>query len=205
MPINWTRDRGFPNLVTKKSLMSVETEKKYKLKRKRLEEILARLTELGAEFEKEVFEINYQHRGGAMDERDATLRLRKIDNFAVLTYKEPIFSDDGTKQRVEYETTVANVDAMEKIIQALGYRLTAVYEKRRKYWRLDDVEVVMDELPFGLYMEIEGTPESIGAAERKLGLQELEHEPRGYPRLTIKKGEMIDGVAIARFERSVAG
>lgn len=181
--------------------MNVETEKKFKLKRKRLDEIAGRLCELGAEFQKEVFEVNYQHRGGVMDERNATLRLRKIDDFAVLTYKEPVISGDGTKQRLEYETQVTNVEAMEKIIELLGYRLTAVYEKRRKYWRLGDVEVVLDELPFGFYLEIEGTPEAIAKAQAKLGLKEPEHEPRGYPRLTIKKGENVDGVAIARFER----
>lgn len=67
---------------------------------------------------------------------------------------------------------------------------------------MDDVEVVMDELPFGLYMEIEGTVEAIESAESNLGLKELEREPRGYPRLTIKYGKTMDGVAVAKFERT---
>jgi len=70
--------------------MSIETEKKYHLGPKRLEEITQRLVEIGAVFDKEVFEVNYQHRGGEMDERGATLRLRKIGDFTVLTYKEKI-------------------------------------------------------------------------------------------------------------------
>ena len=94
------------------------------------------------------------------------------------------------------------MDATERIIELLGYKLTAVYEKRREYWRLDDVEVVLDELPFGLFMEIEGTIETIDAAEKKLGLKEVEREPRGYPRLTVKYGTMKGDVAEARFERS---
>lgn len=181
--------------------MTIETEKKYRLSEKRLDEITARLGELDAEFRKEVFEVNYQHRGGEMDERGATLRLRKIGDFTVLTYKEKIKTEDGSKQRLEYETSVADVDAMERIIERLGYRLTAVYEKRRKYWHMDDVEVVLDELPFGHYMEIEGTVEEIEKAEKLLGLLELEREPRGYPRLTIKYGKTVDGVATAKFER----
>jgi adenylate cyclase class IV len=80
--------------------------------------------------------------------------------------------------------------------------LTAVYEKRRKYWRFDGVEVVLDELPFGLYMEIEGTIDAIEKAEKILGLREAEYEPRGYPRLTIKYGKMDGDVAVAKFERS---
>ena len=184
--------------------MKIETEKKYRLSQKRLDEITDRLIELKAEFRKEVFEVNYQHRGGEMDERGATLRLRKIGDFTVLTYKEKIKTGDGSKQRLEYETSVADVDAMEKIIERLGYRLTAVYEKRRKYWHFGDVEVVLDELPFGLFMEIEGTVEEIEKAESLLGLKEIEREPRGYPRLTIKYGKLVDGIAEAKFERKTS-
>jgi adenylate cyclase class 2 len=182
--------------------MSIETERKYRLSEKRLEEIISMLNKLGAQFEKEVFEVNYQHRGGEMDERGATLRLRKIGDFTVLTYKEKVKSDEGTKQKIEYETHVADVEAMEQIIERLGYRLTAVYEKRRKYWKLNDAEVVLDELPFGLFMEIEGTIEAIDKAEKKLGLKEAEREPRGYPRLTVKYGKTNGEVAEAKFERT---
>ncbi|HEX6126669.1 MAG TPA: class IV adenylate cyclase [Pyrinomonadaceae bacterium] len=181
--------------------MAIETEKKYRLGPKRLEEITRKLVELGATYEKEVFEVNYQHRGGEMDERGATLRLRKIGDFTVLTYKEKVKTDNGAKRKIEYETNVSDVDAAEAIIERLGYRLSAVYEKRRKYWSLDDVEVVLDELPFGLYMEIEGTEEAIAAAVEKLGLKDIEYEPRGYPRLTIKYGTMNGEVAEAKFER----
>lgn len=184
--------------------MNIETERKYRLSEKRLEEITAKLVDLDAEFSKEVFEVNYQHRGGEMDERGATLRLRKIGDFTVLTYKEKIKTEDGAKHKIEYETSVSDVDAMETIIDRLGYRLTAVYEKRRKYWHLGDVEVVLDELPFGLYMEIEGTLEAIEEAEKRLGLKEIEREPRGYPRLTIKYGKTVEGVAEAKFERGAS-
>src|SRR6188768_1961901 len=114
--------------------MNIETEKKYRLGPKRLEDIVAKLNELGATFVKEVFEVNYQHRGGEMDERGATLRLRKVGDFTVLTYKEKIRTESGAKQKIEYETTVSDVEATERIIERLGYKLTAVYEKRRKYW-----------------------------------------------------------------------
>ena len=50
-------------------------------------------------------------------------------------------------------------------------------------------------------MEIEGTVESIAAAEKKLGLSDEEHEPRGYPRLTVKYGKDVEGVKEARFAR----
>src|ERR1043165_5640626 len=109
--------------------MNIETEKKFKLSPKRLEEITQKLNDLGAEFDKEVFEVNYQHRGGEMDERGATLRLRKVGDFTVLTYKEKVKNDNGAKHKLEFETHVSDVDAAENIIERLGYRLTAVYEK----------------------------------------------------------------------------
>ena len=182
--------------------MSIETERKYRLSEKRLEEIVSKLTELGAEFDKEVFEVNFQHRGGEMDERGATLRLRKIGDFTVLTYKEKVKAEGTSKQKIEFETSVSDVEATERIIERLGYKLTAVYEKRRKYWKLGEVEVVLDELPFGLFMEIEGTEQEIDRAEKRLELKEIEREPRGYPRLTVKYGKMNGEVAEAKFERT---
>jgi hypothetical protein len=37
---------------------------------------------------------------------------------------------------------------------------------------------------------------------RKRGLKDIESEPRGYPRLTIKYGKMKGEVAEAKFERT---
>ena len=75
-----------------------------------------------------------------------------------------------------------------------------VYEKYRKSWRLGDVEVVLDELPFGLYMEIEGSIEDIIEAEKLLAIEDLEPEPSGYPGLTTKFGNQVGDVWEARFE-----
>ena len=183
--------------------MAIEIEKKYRLDKKRHDEIVGRLEKLGATFTKEVFEENYLHRGGLLDERGATLRLRKIGDFTVLTYKEKMRNDSDIKHKMEYETVVADVDAMENIIGRLGYRLSVIYEKRRKIWHFKNVEVMIDELPFGLYMEIEGTIENISKSERQLGIQDLEAETRGYPRLTAKYGKVKGDVAEARFERTV--
>ncbi|MEO7673849.1 MAG: class IV adenylate cyclase [Pyrinomonadaceae bacterium] len=185
--------------------MAIEIEKKYRLDKKRLVEVTAKLREMGAEFRSEVFEENYLHRGGVIDERGAVLRLRKIGDKTLLTYKERMRNDDSDiKHRIEHETTVADVDEMENIIGRLGYKLSVIYEKHRKTWHFREVEVVLDELPFGLYMEIEGTVEAIGEAEKLLAVEDLEAEPRGYPRLTVKYGKLIGDVSEARFEKSTA-
>lgn len=187
------------------SHMAIETEKKYRLDKKRLEKVKNALSENGGEFAKEVFETNYLHRGGLLDERGATLRLRKIGDFTLLTYKEKLREGDyDVKHKIEHETVVADVDAMENIIERLGYKLSVIYEKRRTIWHFRDVEVFLDELPFGLYMEIEGTERQIAKAEKVLGITDLEAEPRGYPRLTIKYGRSVGEVSEALFERIAA-
>src|SRR4051794_10014711 len=121
--------------------MAIEIEKKFRLNQKQFDKMPSLLDKLGATFESEVFEENYLHRGGILSDRDAVLRLRKTGDKNVLTYKESIGPEREVKQKMEFETEVADVDAMEDIIRMLGYRLSIVYEKRRRTWQLDKVEI----------------------------------------------------------------
>jgi adenylate cyclase, class 2 len=185
--------------------MAIEIEKKYRLDRKQRDRVAARLKESGAIFAGEAFEENFLHnflhKGGDLKEKSAVLRLRKIGDTTILTYKEKVREDFDIKHRLEYETKVSDVIATEQIIQALGFSLNVIYEKRRQTWHFEDVEVVLDELPFGLFMEIEGTADAIEKTEKKLEVGDLEPESRGYPRLTIAQGNKIGEVYEARFER----
>lgn len=182
--------------------MAIETEKKYRMDKKLLVEFTTRLRELGAVFAYETFEENYLHRGGILDDRNAVLRLRKTSGKTILTYKEKIGSQNEFKQQIEHETRVDDVEATEAIIEKLGYKLSIVYEKHRKAWHLGNVEVVLDELPFGVYMEIEGTMEDILTVEKQIGADRLEPEVRGYPRLTLKYGSLNNGVTESRFDKT---
>jgi len=184
--------------------MAIEIEKKYILDKKLIVELTTRLNEVGAVFISEVFEENYLHRGGVLDGRPAVLRLRKTGDTTILTYKERVAAEGDFKHQIEFETGVTDVDATENIIQKLGYKLAAIYEKHRKSWRLGNVEVVLDELPFGYYMEIEGPTDDIIVAEQLLGADKLQPEPRGYPRLTVKYGKVVKGVSEARFRKKAA-
>jgi adenylate cyclase, class 2 len=181
--------------------MAIEIEKKYRLTKRLLVEMAGKLNDLGASFAYENFEQNYLHRGGVLDERAAVLRLRKTDQKNTLTYKEKAGYDGDFKHQIEFETVISDVDATESIIEKLGYKLSVVYEKHRKAWHFGPVEVVLDELPFGFYMEIEGEMQDITDAEELLGIQSLETEARGYPRLTLKYGKEKNGVFYSRFDK----
>jgi adenylate cyclase class IV len=74
-----------------------------------------------------------------------------------------------------------------------------VYEKRRQTWRFGNTEIVIDVLPFGLFMEIEGRVNEIKAVERKLGMKGLRAEHASYPQLTRKHGKVFDGLIECRF------
>jgi adenylate cyclase, class 2 len=185
--------------------MAIEIEKKYRLDKKTLVELTAKLSELDAEFSYETFEENYLHRGGVLDERPAVLRIRKTDKRTTFTYKERVPKGGDFKHQIEFETEVSDVEATEGIIEKLGYKLALIYEKHRKAWHLGKVEVVLDELPFGYFMEIEGEIDDIIEAEKRLEAEGLEPEARGYPRLTTKFGKLRkDGVYVARFDKKAA-
>ena len=133
-------------------------------------------------------------------------RIRNVTGHFVmkttLTYKEKTGVIDDFKHQIEFETEVTDVEATENIIQKLGYKLAIVYEKHRKAWLFNDVEIVLDELPFGYYMEIEGEKEAILTTEKQLGAEDLTTEARGYPKLTAKFGTLLkSGVYESRFEK----
>ncbi len=180
--------------------MPIEVEKKYRLTATQRDEVRARLPQLGAKCEGEEFEVNTLYTGDAVELNQAVLRLRRIDNRALLTYKERVGTRTDIKEQLELETGVDNPDALEFILEALGYYPALLYEKRRETWRLGATEIVVDELPFGLFMEIEGEEQSIRDIESRLAIKRLTAEESTYPRLTMKHGTNIAGVIEARFD-----
>ena len=179
--------------------MPIEVEKKYRLTPKQREEVRTRLPQLGAKFEGEEFEVNTLYTGDAVELNQAVLRLRRIDDRALLTYKERVGTRTDIKEQLEFETAIENPEAIEFILEALGYYPALLYEKRRETWRLGETEVVVDELPFGLFMEIEGAEQSIREIEKQLAIKRLIAEPFAYPRLTMMNGTNVAGVIEARF------
>ena len=183
-------------------MVGVEIEKKYRLTREEQELVRRRLDEVGAvRVVPEEFEENTLYTGNGLDSRACVLRLRRTGARAVLTYKERQPSTSAIKHQREDETEVSDPDALAAILDALGYRPALVYEKRRATWHLAGVELVIDELPFGLFMEIEGDENAIIEAERLLHLAEAEAVDETYPALAaqhgVKKGEIIE----ARFQK----
>jgi adenylate cyclase class 2 len=183
--------------------MPIEIEKKYRLTPEQVEPLRGRLVGAGAEGGGGAeFEENIIYTGPGLDPARRVLRLRRFAHEggrALFTFKERDLSGSPVKRQREEETEVADADALAAILEALGYRPALVYEKRRETWRLAGTEVVIDELPFGLFVEIEGEEADILNAESLLGLggDAGVHEP--YPTLTLRHGTQRGDVVEARF------
>ncbi len=179
--------------------MAIEIEKKFTLSNDQRQQILANLTKVGAQFVGEDFEENTLYSGGILDDKRAVLRVRKIEGKTILTYKERLRNDSDIKHQTEFETIVESAEEIENIITHLGFTKALVYEKRRKTWRVRDVEIMLDELPFGLYMEIEGSTKAIAEAEVILDIENFETEHETYPHLTSRFGVQKENLIEARF------
>ena len=183
--------------------MPIEIEKKYRLTKRQRQSIERRLREIDAASRPLEFEENTLYRGGRLDLGNCILRLRRVKGQRfVLTFKQRLPTMSAIKHQQEEETEVANADAMHAILTELGYRRALVYEKRRARWNVGAAKVVIDELPFGLYAEIEGEENAIREVEEQLGLADAEAESATYPELTSQYGEQRGDMIEARFKKT---
>lgn len=116
--------------------------------------------------------VRYEDADKSLSGRGIVVRLRQ-DNRVWLTYKEPPSvrpAAHDVSHRFEAEVEVSDFDTMALILGRLGYHPHLIYEKYRTTYHMDAVEIVLDEMPFGHFIEIEGTPEDIDAVVQKLGL-----------------------------------
>lgn len=135
---------------------------------------VARLEELGAELVRaRTFEDNrlYDLEGDPLFRQGKLLRLRVVGGRGVLTVKAPApgAEDSPYKVRREIETEVADPDATAAALEAVGFVPRWRYQKYRREWDVDGAHVVLDEIPWGVWVEIEGEPERIDRIARQLG------------------------------------
>lgn len=133
-----------------------------------------RLVDMGAEVvAPRVFERNV--RFDTVDEillaRQQLLRLRQ-DTRVRLTFKGPVAEDaiSEAKVREEIELEIGDFDRMSAILQRLSFLPIQVYEKYRETYQWRGVEIVLDEMPFGDFIELEGSGTELKSVAEALGL-----------------------------------
>jgi len=149
------------------------------------EELAARLQAAGFRLDQpEAREISVLwDRAGTLLAADSALRLRRYGRQASLTWKGPKVADALLKIRPEQETAVADPEAMEAILRALGFTPVLAMEKDRAVWSRGDLEACLDRTPYGCFLELEGGREAIAAAMAELRLGPELIEPRSYAAL----------------------
>lgn len=115
--------------------------------------------------------LRYDTPDEALRQRGQLLRLRQ-DSIARLTFKRTVVEQASreAKVREELEVTVSDFERMGAILGRLGLAPLQVYEKYRETFVLQEVEVVLDELPFGNFVELEGEEQDLRRAAAALGL-----------------------------------
>ena len=138
---------------------------------KRLEQ---RLGELGAKLlHPRQMEINlrFDRPNHILARKQQVLRLRQDDK-ARLTFKGPGSFQQNVRTRHEIEFTVSDFDAAHMFLEALGFQVYTAYEKYRTTFSYMGCEIVLDELPYGNFYEIEGpNVETVRQVNDNLGLR----------------------------------
>src|SRR5438067_5776633 len=181
--------------------MPIEIEKKYRLTPPLRRAIEKRMRALGYKPKAVEFEENTIYRGGKLRFANRALRLRRVNGDAMLTFKERIPTKSLIKHQREQEVRVLDPDGVHVILDALGFTPALIYEKRRVRWQVGKTKVVIDELPFGLFMEIEASEKEIARVEKLIGAQALPAVIETYPTLTGKFGKKRKGIVEARFTK----
>lgn len=177
--------------------MAGRTETEVKLRMADAAEARAALDRLGARIVRERhFEDNvlYDDARRRLAAAGCVLRLRTAGEQAVVTYKGPRRVEAGVKSREEIEATVGDAAAFAAILQGLGFRPLFRYQKYREVRAFEDAEIVIDETPIGVFLEIEGPVGTIHAAARALGRGEGDFISDSYVALFVAAGGRGDMV-----------
>ncbi len=127
----------------------------------------------GTQKKERVFErnIRFDTPENSLLKKGELLRLRQ-DAAVRITFKGEVAEDlvSEAKVREELEVRVNDFDTTAKIFERLGFAPVQVYEKYRETFMLDAIEIVLDEMPFGDFVELEGEESAIKAMSATLGL-----------------------------------
>ena len=145
-----------------------EIELKFRLKNpktfhKKLKEKKAKF--LGKTFERTV---RFDTPQGKLEKEGKFLRVRTGFK-RTLTFKRKI-EDKEFRAREEIELEISSPQKMIDILKNLGLTRILIMEKYREKWQFQKTEIVIDKLPMGNYIEIEGEKDSIKKAIKVLGL-----------------------------------
>jgi adenylate cyclase class 2 len=151
-------------------MKQLEIEVKFYLRD--IESIQRRILALGAESKGRMFESNvrYEDENSTLIKKKSLLRLRR-DAKTTLTFKSsPPVASTQFKVFNELEVVVSDFESMNQILQKLGFHPEQIYEKWRETLILDQTWFFLDTMPYGAFLEIEGSEKDIRTYAANLDL-----------------------------------
>ncbi len=151
-------------------MKTVEIEVKFYLEN--AERVRATLMSAGARSNGRIFESNicFDDALDSLKAQQSLLRLRK-DKKITLTHKsKPVAGETEFKVLRELEVEINDFDMMLNILETLGYHRTLVYEKYRETLEIGQTKLCIDNMPFGDFIEIEGSKTDIRKLAQDLGM-----------------------------------
>lgn len=165
------RQKGVVHMLEQKASLQEPLEIEVKFHLQDTTNLQRDIAATGAVSRGRYFETNcrFDDSNDSLLKNASLLRLRH-DDCARLTFKaKPRQTDTQFKTYQEYEVIVSDFETMTRILERLGYRRRQVYEKWRETFVLDDTLLCIDTMPFGNFLEIEGTREAITQFAARLG------------------------------------
>lgn len=146
-------------------------EKEIKIKVKDIQKLDELLKKHGAKFKGKSFQrtIRFDTPNLDYEKKGTFLRVRSGHGNTV-TMKKKIKSTGNLFERIEIETEVEDIEKLRNIFNELGLTKEFIMEKHRTNWSLNGAEISIDELPFGIFIEIEGEERIITNTTKLLGL-----------------------------------
>ncbi|MDY6951960.1 MAG: class IV adenylate cyclase [Thermodesulfobacteriota bacterium] len=166
----------------------------------------ARILALGAAARGRVFETNirFEDKAKGLKARGALLRLRQDDK-ARLTFKSPPADpDEDFKVHRELEIQVDDFKTCQAILEDLGFHEEQTYEKWRETFALGETKLLVDTMPFGTFLEIEGEKKEIRHIAARLDLKWEERILLNYLEIfdIVRQGENLafDDITFENFK-----
>lgn len=151
------------------------------------------LKAVGSDGSGRYFESNivFDYNDRSLKKAGTLLRLRSKRGKSVLTVKRPPENEVPSALKVfeEIESEVEDFDTVKRALEAVGLQVTFAYEKVREKWAYMDCVICLDQLPFGNFVEIEGTEATVPACAEALGLTENDTTKLTYHALNIEHRE----------------
>ena len=116
--------------------------------------------------------------------------------------KDEVISSMFIRDEYEFVVNVVDgktIDSIRGMFFALEYTIEHIFEKRRfRLEPINECDFVVDELPFGYFIEIEGDEENIEKSIKELGLENNERINSAYLKLwdVYKKENNLTGECI---------